>query len=159
MQVPADRFFEILIDLHGRFIIKGKHLKQWTLSSLIRTDIQRRAVPWARLILETGKVPADLNLKWEQKASTALMGLAGASIGSALVWPATLAVGIAALVAVLILNMRLYLFFYRRKGLLFAIACVPLHLLYFTYSAVSYLCVWIYFQYKRAISVLNCAHG
>ena len=26
------------------------HLKQWTISSIIRTDITRRAVPWARLI-------------------------------------------------------------------------------------------------------------
>src|SRR6266850_682708 len=33
--------------------LQGTHLKGWKLSTLIRTDIVCRAIPWSRLILET----------------------------------------------------------------------------------------------------------
>jgi glycosyltransferase involved in cell wall biosynthesis len=136
--------------------IQGKHLKRWSLFSLIRTDILCRAVPWARLILEIGRVPADLNLKWEQKASAALMGLVGASLSLSLFWPAFVALAAAAVLAILFLNFRLYAFFFRRKGLPFVFACISLHLLYFLYNGISYLYVWMNFKFKRAASVWNC---
>src|SRR5688572_20194156 len=43
--------------------LQATHLKSWSLYSLIRTDITCRAIPWSRLILETKKIPDDLNLK------------------------------------------------------------------------------------------------
>ena len=42
------------------------HLKRWTGRSVVATDVRRRAVPWARLILESGEVPNDLNLRSSQ---------------------------------------------------------------------------------------------
>ncbi len=39
--------------------LQGTHLKRWRLPSYIWNDITRRAMPWARLILETGHVPDD----------------------------------------------------------------------------------------------------
>jgi hypothetical protein len=44
---------------------------------------------------------------------------------------------------VVILNRDLYGFFFRQRGFLFAAACIPLHLLYYLYSGISYLYVWI----------------
>jgi hypothetical protein len=49
---------------------------------------------------------------------------------------------------VIVLNRDLYGFFFRQRGLLFAAACIPLHLLYYLYSGLSYLYVWITMQRK-----------
>jgi hypothetical protein len=48
----------------------------------------------------------------------------------------------AAVLTVIILNRDLYAFFYQQRGLSFASACVPLHMLYYCYSGLSYLFVW-----------------
>jgi len=137
--------FTILLDKS----LQGKHLKHWNLFSLLRTDISRRAIPWTRLILETGKIPSDLNLKWGQRVSFGLTALAlGFAVLSPMA-PRLLVLCGAALLAVLFLNRKLYAFFLRQKGLLFTARCVPLHLLYFVYSGLSYLYVWCEFQLKR----------
>ena len=52
--------------------LQGTHLKRWGLASMVRTDVTCRALPWARLILETANAPADLNLRGTQRASAAL---------------------------------------------------------------------------------------
>lgn len=56
--------------------LQVKHLKHWTLSGMIRTDIQCRAIPWTRLIQETGQIPNDLNLRWSARVSALLSPLA-----------------------------------------------------------------------------------
>jgi len=50
---------------------------------------------------------------------------------------------VAAVFGVMALNRELYAFFFRQRGLLFACACIPLHLLYYLYSGLSYFYVWI----------------
>src|SRR5262245_11954658 len=57
--------YQILLDKS----LQGTHLKKWTLWSVIRTDIQCRAIPWARLILESKMTPNDLNIKALQRLS------------------------------------------------------------------------------------------
>jgi hypothetical protein len=57
--------------------LQSMHLKQWTLRSVIRTDIIHRAVPWSRLIIESGKGPDDLNLQTSQRVSVVLTGIGG----------------------------------------------------------------------------------
>jgi hypothetical protein len=46
-------------------------------------------------------------------------------------------------VGVGILNRRLYAFFYRQRGLAFALAAFPLHLAYFLCSGVGFLARWL----------------
>jgi hypothetical protein len=138
--------YRILLDKS----IQGKHLKRWSFVSVVKTDVSRRALPWTRLILETGNVPADLNLKWAQRTSFVLTALACAFLAFSagrrgLLIPAGIAV-----LGVLLINRDLYAFFWRRKGILFAAGCVPLHLLYFLYSGFSYLYAWLNFRLKRA---------
>jgi glycosyltransferase involved in cell wall biosynthesis len=132
--------------------LQGKHLKRWNFLSVVKTDISRRAVPWTRLILETANVPADLNLKWAQRTSFVLTALACGLLALSTIRPGFLAPAGIAILGVLLLNRKLYTFFLRRKGALFAAACVPLHLLYFLYSGLTYLYVWIGFRLRRAIS-------
>jgi GT2 family glycosyltransferase len=100
--------------------IQGKHLKRWTLGSMVATDFARRAVPWVRLELErpTGR---DLNLGVRHRlsavASLAAVVAAGRGRGSAL--------GAATLV-LLALNASFYLLLARRLGARAALG-PPLH--------------------------------
>jgi GT2 family glycosyltransferase len=119
------------------------HLKRWTLGSMIRTDVALRAVPWARLILEHKTAPADLNLRGEQRLSLALVGIAGASLLLTLARREWLLLAAAALVGVAVLNRHLYAFFYRQRGLRFAMASFPLHLVYFLCGGLGFLYVWL----------------
>jgi GT2 family glycosyltransferase len=135
--------------------LQGTHLKRWNLYSLIRTDIACRAVPWSRLILETKNAPRDLNLNSGQKLSLVLVACACASLAAALIQPLFLMVAMAALFGVVVINRKLYLFFFRQKGILFAAAGVSLHFLYYLYSGLSYVYAWAEFQLKRAATMVT----
>jgi len=55
----------------------GKHLKNWTLWNLIRTDIFHRGAPWIGLLLREGQVTRDLNLNLSSRVATILAGFLG----------------------------------------------------------------------------------
>ncbi len=118
------------------------HLKHWRLPSYMWTDVTRRAIPWARLIVESGEAPNDLNLRIDQRLSAGLAALACLCVALAPWRPALLAGAGIALMSVVALNRRLFTLFFRRRGLLFAAACAPLHLAYYLYSAGGYALVW-----------------
>jgi len=130
--------------------LHGTHLKRWTLRSMIRTDIFCRAVPWTRLILESKKAPHDLNLKGGQRLSVVLAGLAIFLLLLAPLRIELLELSAGALGGVIVLNRDLYTFFFRQRGLCFAIVCIPLHLLYYLYSGLTFLYVWLDFQLRGA---------
>jgi GT2 family glycosyltransferase len=123
--------------------VQGTHLKDWTLTNLVRTDVWARAVPWTRLILSQGELPADLNLDLRSRMSAAsawLLALGGlAALGLALAGSrgSALAGACAALAAagIAALNAGLYRFFLRRGGLGFAAGASALHVLYLLYSS------------------------
>jgi GT2 family glycosyltransferase len=129
--------------------LQGTHLKRWTLASLVRTDITRRAIPWARLLREGGTMPDDLNLAWRHRLSAILVALAGSFLVLAWFWPWFLGLAAAALLGVLMLNRELYAFFWRQHGLRFAAAGILLHLFYYVYSGLCYAFVWATFRWRR----------
>ena len=131
--------------------LQGKHLKRWTLRSVIWTDITRRAIPWSRLILESKNAPADLNLKQGQRLSAGLVTLGCVLLPVAAFRIELLAVTAAALLGGLFLNRDLFAFFWRERGLRFAVSCIPLHFLYYLYSTLSYLFVWATWQLGNPI--------
>ena len=128
--------------------LRVKHLKRWTLSSLLKADILRRAVPWTQLIVETRNLPHDLNLTSGARVSAGLVGLL--SVGSVIVFLQALnllpgvgllrsprgELALLALIAfaLLILNWNVYSFFARKRGWWFAVRVVPVHWLYYLYS-------------------------
>jgi glycosyltransferase involved in cell wall biosynthesis len=126
--------------------LQGTHLKRWSLRSMVHTDVTRRAIPWARLTLERKELPATLNLTWDQRLSAILVAVAGAALLLVGYRPELAAVTVTALAAVLILNRKLYYFFFQRGGLSFTIACIALHLLYYVYSGASYLFAWLEYR-------------
>ena len=121
--------------------VQGTHLKRWKLRSVIWTDIACRAIPWSRLILDSREIPNDLNIKLGQRLSAGLVVLAAATLPLALWRVVMLVLPLAALVTVVVLNRGLFAFLGRQRGVAFAIACIPLHLLYLLYSLLSYLFV------------------
>jgi GT2 family glycosyltransferase len=132
--------------------LQGTHLKRWTLRSVIRTDIHHRAIPWSRLILESKQVPDDLNLKGGHRLSTALVGLACVALPLTMFRVELVLLWAVALGSVIILNRDLFAFLSQRHGLFFATLCIPLHLLHYLYSGLSYLHVWLGFQLKAVVA-------
>lgn len=128
--------------------LQGTHLKTWTLRSLIRTDVKLRAIPWSRLIMEHGS-PNDLNLKTDQRLSAALVLLLLVSLLLAPFRPVLLLVAAGAFAAVAVLNRALYGFFLKHRGLRFTAGAIPLHLLYYLYSAGSFAWVWFGVRWSR----------
>jgi Ni/Fe-hydrogenase subunit HybB-like protein len=76
-------------------------------------------------------------------------------LAAALIQPLFLMVAMAALFGVVVINRKLYLFFFRQKGILFAAAGVSLHFLYYLYSGLSYVYAWAEFQLKRAATMVT----
>jgi hypothetical protein len=116
---------------------------------MIHTDVLRRAVPWAQLILESGHLPNDLNLRRGQRLSALFTGFAVAFLVASLAEPKLLFGAAASILVVLVLNRDWFSFLRRREGIRFVVASVPLHLLYLLYSGLSYAFVWISFRLKR----------
>jgi GT2 family glycosyltransferase len=113
--------------------IEVKHLKRWTFWQMVKTDVFHRGIPWTELILRHRQMPNDLNLQTGQRACVILVYiLLGLLITRYFVYA-----GVVLLVVVL-LNLRFYSFLANRRGLLFAVAAVPLHLLYHFYNGISF---------------------
>ena len=54
--------------------LQAKHLKRWTLKSMLHADIFCRAVPWSMLIFESKGMVNDLNLQTTDRISAGLLG-------------------------------------------------------------------------------------
>ncbi|HEV3122610.1 MAG TPA: glycosyltransferase family A protein [Isosphaeraceae bacterium] len=117
--------------------IQATHLKRWSLLEVIRTDIFQRGVPWMFLIKREQVKEADLNVSHSQRASVAATGL-GLLALLAMPWkPSAGILVVIALTAIISLNLNFYLFLVQKRGLLFAIASIPLHALYFCCCGLS----------------------
>jgi len=132
--------------------LQSTHLKRWTLCSVIRTDVIDRAIPWSRLIIETGEAPDDLNLQGSEKASVALTGLSGLFLLASPLRLELLMLALGCVAAIVILNRDLYALFRRARGTFFAAACVPLHLVYFACCGLSYQYVWVLSTLQGAVA-------
>ncbi len=120
--------------------IQGRHLKRWTLRTMIVTDVWGRGVPWLRL-LKHQSVPlrATLNLRTSEKVCTALV--AGAALAvAALAWTGDrrwLIAAAAGAGGALAVNAPMLAWFARQRGWGFALRVVPLRLLYYVLNVVS----------------------
>jgi GT2 family glycosyltransferase len=131
--------------------LQSTHLKRWTLRSIIRTDVIYRAIPWSRLILESGEAPDYLNVQASQRASVALTGLGGLLLLTSPFDLELLMLAFVCVAAVIFINRDLYAFFWRARGTFFATACIPLHLLYFVCCGVGYQYAWVVSMLRSAV--------
>lgn len=114
--------------------IQVQHLKCWTLRSMIQTDIFDRGIPWTRLILRSGSMPNDLNVRWSQRLSVAL-----ASVLSVALLLGAGYTALACTLALVRLNWPFYSLVSKRLGLWFALRAAPLHFLFHFYCGVAFL--------------------
>ena len=119
--------------------VRATHLKRWSFLGMIRTDIFQRGVPWLLLMKRSKVDETDLNVDRSGRLSVAATGLGGIAALGSIVSPMAGVVAALCLVAIVGLNRRFYAFLARTKGIAFAVACVPLHLVYFACCGVSVL--------------------
>jgi hypothetical protein len=130
--------------------IRGRHLKAWTPTTMVRTDFARRGVPWTRLLLRGGRGSSVLNLGWRHRASAA----------------ASVAVAVAALarppwhaggkrLAMRALNRPLYALLARRGGPRLLVAGVALHLVHHLTAVAAFLTGATFEARDRAASHLD----
>jgi cellulose synthase/poly-beta-1,6-N-acetylglucosamine synthase-like glycosyltransferase len=118
--------------------LAARHLKRWTLGSVVATDIFDRGIPWTQLILRYGAMRDDMNLRIEHRFSIVLAYLTVASLVFARFDSQFLA-NLPLLVAGLtLLNQRYYRFFYRKRGALFTARVWALHGLHHLYNGVAF---------------------
>ncbi len=122
--------------------VQVAHLKRWTFVGLLRSDIRDRAIPWTRLILREGRLPADLNLNagGQVSALAAWMTLVCLALGFWWHWAwagTLLSMGLLAA-----LNADLYRSFARWEGVRFALGAAVLHALYLLYSSAVFGTMW-----------------
>jgi glycosyltransferase involved in cell wall biosynthesis len=122
--------------------LQVKHLKRWTLPSLIRTDIFDRAIPWSQLILNDGGMINDLNLRSSDRISAVLSGLAVALLILSYYSLAFLIGSLIALTIVFLLNLRFYRFFKERRGRWFSLRSFAMLVLYYLYSGIVFTLVY-----------------
>jgi GT2 family glycosyltransferase len=103
-------------------LIRGRHLKRWTVASMVRTDFGRRGVPWARLLLRQRSGSTALNLGWRQRLSAATSIALLASLLTRR--PRT---AMAALLGNLALDRGLYALLARRGGPRLLLSGIGLH--------------------------------
>jgi GT2 family glycosyltransferase len=126
----------------GRRIVLARdvlatHLKHWTLAEMIRTDIFRRGVPWMLLIKRTGTAETDLNVTVAQKACVALTGLTLLALFASAAAPYLAFGALAGAATIVALNRRFFGFLASRRGPIFAVAALPLHLVYYCCCGLS----------------------
>ena len=144
--------YRILLDKD----LQVKHLKRWDFLSMLRTDIFQRAIPWSRLILETKFLPKNLNLKLSHKISSILVALLFLLMPPLFLTHTKVynmhiphIAGFFLLILFvnfLILNRKLYRFYTKKRGMLFTIKVIPLHVLYYLYSGTSFVSCWVVYK-------------
>jgi glycosyltransferase involved in cell wall biosynthesis len=110
--------------------IQVTHHKLWTLSSMVRTDLFARAIPWAG-ILHKYPLPFDLNFRAGDRISSALAALTLLTTVVALIhrgaWWLAPAIS---LTVIALLNLRLFRFLAKATSWGEAVLCFPLLLIH-----------------------------
>jgi len=114
------------------------HAKEWTLGSLLRSDIVDRAIPWTILQLSYGRLLNDLNVSRVHRASSLLTCACLLLCICGIFMPILFPVAAALMVPVVYWNRKLYYFYLRRDGLAFAFGAAAMHWLYYCYSVAAF---------------------
>ncbi len=118
------------------------HLKVWSVPELVKTDIFKRAIPWARMMLTGEGVLDDLNVGTAERLRAVLAGitvlaLAAAAVGILPVWWLA-----PVLLTTVTGNWHLFRLFAKARGALFAAAGLAFHQVYYLYSSTTFVWCW-----------------
>jgi GT2 family glycosyltransferase len=107
-----------------------KHLKRWTLRSWLYTDAFRRGVPWIRLMRATGNWSSQLNFSWSRRLASMAIVVFLVCTPLTVTDARFAAAGIPALAFFVATNLDFFALVRRRRGALFSMVSVPLHIIY-----------------------------
>lgn len=116
----------------------GTHHKDWGVVQLWKTDILRRALPWARLMRNGRGHADDLNISRRERAAAIAAHLVWITLLLALWQPGSWAAFAIAITAYLLLNARFFGFHFRTAGLRAGLAGMFLHWCYHIYASVTF---------------------
>jgi GT2 family glycosyltransferase len=114
--------------------LQVKHLKRWTLSSLVATDVTRRAIPWTLLWMERRALQKGLNFSYAQRIAAMVSVALVLAIGSAIINPRIWVMVAALLGAAWYLNRGLFGLLLAKGGLRLSLSGFFLQQLYYLYS-------------------------
>lgn len=134
-----------LLNAGGRILLRKDvlctHLKEWRLGNLLHTEIFRRAIPWSRLIIIGTGLPNNLNVGIAEQVRAVFAGLL-------LLTVLAVAVGVLPILGllpisfvVLLANKDIARFFYRQRGVFFAVRALLFHQVYYLYSSAAF--AWV----------------
>jgi glycosyltransferase involved in cell wall biosynthesis len=129
--------------------IQGTHLKRWAFGRMVMTDLLDRAVPWTRLLLERRQPSraGTLNIKQSEKVFTLVTAIGLVLTVVAFVtreWRYAI-LAAACFATVVAANAHLLSWFATERGIAFAVAVIPLRLLFYVVSGVG--AVWAVLLY------------
>jgi GT2 family glycosyltransferase len=111
--------------------VQVKHLKRWEAFNLLRAEVFYRALPWTELLWRDRQFVNDLNLQTSSRLSIVLVYSLLLTLVGSFWWLGAL--GIAGIISLtlLILNLPVYQFFLKQRGLVFTLKVVPWHWFYY----------------------------
>lgn len=115
-----------------------EHLKQYSLVSLVRSDLFQRAIPWTRLICSGRTGMGALNTNARGRVSVAATGVMLLALLASLFWTPAIAAAALALLAVLAANWALVTLAAQELGWLQAAASAAVLLLHYFICGVGY---------------------
>ena len=116
----------------------GTHHKDWGLLQLWKTDIFRRAIPWARLMAQGRGRSDDLNISTRERAAALAAHFVWLTTLIA-IWRPSLWPAIAAATATYVaLNARFFAFLIRTAGLRASLGGAFLHWCYHVYASITF---------------------
>jgi hypothetical protein len=135
-------------------MLQTKHMKRWTMATVIKTDIRCRALPWSELITSSGTLPNDLNVSRRERMAAAIAPLAVlvvptmiASLWYSWLWLGLASVGVAGLSVAW--NWGLLKTFARNGGLWFAARAWAFHQVHLIYSSLCFMYVVMRHKWRR----------
>ena len=114
------------------------HLKRWTPLGLMATEIRDRAIPWTQLILRTGAMPNELNLRWKGRAAVCSAGLLALAVGASPWLPAARLAALVLAATLVLVDLDLYRFLRARRGVAFTVRAVFAHWVHYLCSAAGF---------------------
>jgi len=124
------------------------HLKEWRFVNLVHTEVFRRAIPWARLMLSREGLMNDLNVGKAERFKAGVAGLFFLSVLFSLAGVMILPILVLVTLLALLVNKDIVGLFYQRKGLLFSIGGFLFHQFYYLYSSAAF--VWALIEHHIA---------
>jgi GT2 family glycosyltransferase len=118
--------------------VQVKHLKRWEPFNLLRAEIFYRALPWTELLWRDRQFVNDLNLQTTSRLSVLLVYSLLLTLAGVFWWIGALGIAGVISLMLLLLNLPVYQFFLKKRGLIFTLKVVPWHWLYFLYGGLAF---------------------